>query len=353
MTIIYFILLLSVIVVVHEFGHFIVAKLFNVYCYEFSIGMGPKLWSKKGKETTYVIRALPVGGYVAMAGENDGMAELSENVEVPKHRCLDGINALKKICIMSAGIVMNFLLAWIIISIFFMVQGVYPTKVEPYIGAVKENSPAYDAGFEVNDKIIKVEYPDGTVIKPKTFSDLSNVIIESEVEVTYTILRDGKNMEIKVTPVYDEQYQSYMIGISSLPIQYKDVNILNAPIYGADYLFDMAKTMFISIGRLFRGIGLNQVSGPVGIYTATDTYVSLGFEYYLFLIALISLNVGIFNALPLPVLDGGRIFITIVEVIIHKKLNKKVEAGLMAACWALLICLMLYATVNDITRIIS
>ena len=83
MTIIYFILLLSVIVVVHEFGHFIVAKLFNVYCYEFSIGMGPKLWSKKGKETTYVIRALPVGGYVAMAGENDGMAELYEYVVVP------------------------------------------------------------------------------------------------------------------------------------------------------------------------------------------------------------------------------------------------------------------------------
>lgn len=353
MTIIYFILLLSIIVIVHEFGHFIVAKLCKVYCYEFSIGMGPKLWSKKGKETTYVIRALPIGGYVAMAGENDGMAEEYSEIDIPKERCLDGINNIKKICIMIAGIVMNFLLAWIIMSCFFMIQGVYPSSPEPYIGSVKENSPAYEAGFMANDKIIKVEYPDGTTIKPKTFNDLSSVVVESEIEVTYTILRDDQEIVIKVTPEYDEEYQSYMIGISSLPIQYKDVTLLNAPLYGADYLIDTTGMMFTSIARLFKGQGLNQVSGPVGIYSVTDTYVSLGFEYYLLLIALISLNVGIFNALPLPVLDGGRILIVLVEAILHKKLNKKVEAGLMAACWVLLICLMLYATVNDITRIIS
>lgn len=351
MTIIYFILLLSIIVVVHEFGHFIMAKLFKVYCYEFSIGMGPKLLSKKGKETNYVLRLLPIGGYVAMAGENDGMADEYADLEIPKNRFLDAIEPWKRIIIMVAGIVMNFILAWVIMTVFFLNQGVYPEDSKPIIGSVVENSPAEVAGIMPNDYVIRVELADGTVVKPKTFDDMSVYTMTSSGDVTYVVNRDGQELSLTVTPVMDEQTGAYISGIRSLPIEYKNVTVLNAPLLSAKYLTNMTHDTIVSIFRMFKGVGLNQVSGPVGIYSITDTYASLGFEYFMMLVAMMSLSVGIFNALPLPVLDGGRVVITIGEWITGKKLNQKVEIALMSLCWVLLIGLMLFATWNDITRL--
>ena len=351
MTLIYFIILLSIIIIIHELGHFMFAKLFNVYCYEFSMGMGPKIWQKKGKETVYTLRLLPIGGYVSMAGENDGMQEEYTDIVVPKERTLTHLKEWKRIIIMGAGIFMNFMLAWVIMSGFYLYQGVYPVAPEPIIASVVEGSPADLAGLEANDYILKVTLEDGTVIEPEKFEDITNYTLTYDGDITYTVERNGQTLDFVVTPYQDQETKGYYSGINSLPYQAKEVTLLNAPILGASYLFDSTKTMLIALVRMFQGFGLEQLSGPVGIYTATETYANLGIEYFLMLIALLSLNLGIVNALPLPVLDGGRIIITLGEWIFKRKLNQKIEIALMSACWVLLIGLMIFVTWNDIMRL--
>jgi regulator of sigma E protease len=352
MTILYFLILLSIIVVIHEWGHLITAKLFHVYCYEFSFGMGPLLWKRQKGETQYSIRALPIGGYVSMAGEPDG-DEAYPDIHVDPQRTMNGIAPWKKIIIMLAGVFMNFMLAWVIISMVLLSNGSYSLAPKPVVDSVVAGSPAETAGFEAGDVIKAVQFSDGTVIHPKTFYDIVTFSNSETGEMTYTVERGSTVLELKVTPVFDEESQAYKIGLKIPDGETVSINLLNCWGYGAGYLADTTREMLTSIVRLFRGTGLNQLSGPVGIYTVTKQTVAMGFKSFLILVAILSLNVGIFNLLPLPVLDGGRVVITIGEWIAHKPLNKKVETGLMTACWALLIALMIFVTWNDITRLVS
>ncbi len=347
MGIVYFILLLSVIVVIHELGHLITAKLFNVYCYEFSLGMGPKLVSKKWKETVYSIRALPIGGFVAMAGED----ETDRDIEVPYERTIKGIAKWKQIIIMLAGVFMNFVLAWFIASAVFLSNGAYVESPKPIVGGVIENGPADVAGFLEGDYITKVTLNDGTVIKPDTFYDILPFTQMEKEQITYTITRGDKSLDLKVTPVYDEVQKVYLVGIQIPQGEVVEVNFKNAFIYGGSYLVDITKTLFISLVRLFSGKGLDQLSGPVGIYSVTKETASLGLSSFMMLIALFSLNVGIFNLLPLPILDGGRALITLGEWITNKQLNKTIETVIMSLGWFLMLALMVFATWQDISRL--
>ncbi|NLC96143.1 MAG: RIP metalloprotease RseP [Erysipelotrichaceae bacterium] len=347
MGLIYFIILLSSIVIVHEFGHLITAKIFNVYCYEFSIGMGPKLISKQFKETIYSIRLLPVGGFVAMAGEDSD----DRGIDVPYERTIKGIDKWKQIIIMLAGVFMNFLLAWLIMSFIFLSNKYYVESPLPVVAGVVENSPADTAGFMKDDYIIKVVLNDGTIIKPDSFYDILPFSQSESKEMTYTVLRNEETIELKVTPYFDETENIYLIGIMIPNGEVITINIGNAFIYGASYLIDTTKTLFVSIVRIFSGKGLDQLSGPVGIYNVAQETVSLGFSSFLMLIALFSLNVGIFNLLPLPILDGGRALIVLGEWITNKQLNKKLETAIMAFGWILMISLMIFATWQDITRL--
>ena len=349
MTIIYFLLLLSVIITIHEAGHLLAAKKFNVYCYEFSFGMGPLLWQKKTKETKYSVRAIPIGGYVSMAGETDA-DELYPDVEVPDERRLINRPWWQRIIILLAGVTMNFLLAWVIFSIVYLSQGVYTESPPAVVGSVRENSPAERAGFEPGDIILEIRKEDGDSVRPKTFMDMQTFYIDDTEVATYVIERNGQQLELQVTPEFNEEQQTYLIGITSGDVVVKEVNFLNCWYYGAREMKDITSLMIRTITNLFRGIGLNQLSGPVGIYQATETYASFGLLSLLFLMAQLSLNVGIFNLLPLPVLDGGQVVITLAEVITGKKMNEKFKIGLFLVCWIALISLMLFATWNDITR---
>ncbi|MBE6129413.1 MAG: RIP metalloprotease RseP [Erysipelotrichaceae bacterium] len=350
MTIIYFLLLLSVIITIHEAGHLLAAKKFNVYCYEFSFGMGPLLWQKKTKETKYSVRAIPIGGYVSMAGETDA-DELYPDVKVPDERRLINRPWWQRIIILLAGVTMNFLLAWLIFSIVYLSQGVYTESPPAVVGSVRENSPAERAGFEPGDIILEIRKDDGDSVRPKTFMDMQTFYIDDTEVATYVIERNGQQLELQVTPEFNEEQQTYLIGITSGDVVVKEVNLINCWYYGAREMKDITSLMIRTITNLFRGIGLNQLSGPVGIYQATETYASFGLLSLLFLMAQLSLNVGIFNLLPLPVLDGGQVVITLAEVITGKKMNEKVKIGLFLVCWIALISLMLFATWNDIARI--
>lgn len=352
MTIIYFLLLLSAIILIHEAGHLVAAKFFGVYCYEYSFGMGPLLFKKKGKETQYSLRCLPIGGYVAMAGEQDG-DELYPDVVVPEGRRLTDKKPWQKIIIMLAGVFMNFILAYLIFTFVSLYNGQIAISPEPVIAQVVENSPAEKAGFQAGDRVVEVIKSDGSSYEPDTFLEMKSYIDEDS-ETTFKVDRDGETVTISVTPEYDEESESYLIGIQGEETQYVDVTLANCWGYGLYEMKFITKTMLSTLKALiFRGQGLNQLSGPVGIYQATETYVSYGFSYFLLLVGELSLNIGIFNLLPLPILDGGQVVITILEWITGKKFNEKLKMAIMIACWVLIIGLMLFVTWNDITRLIG
>lgn len=350
MSILYFLLLLSVIIVIHELGHLFAAKLFGVYCYEFSFGMGPVIFQKKGKETAYSIRALPIGGFVAMAGEVD-QDEAYPDVVVPEGRRMTQIKTYQKIIIMLAGVMMNFLLAWLIFSFSILSVGTYRQAPKAIVGSVMEGSIAQTAGFQVGDVITSVEKADGTQRKVDTFLDVQVFLSEYHDEITYHILRQQQPITIQVTPTYNEQYQQYMVGIQAVEGKEVKVNLINCWYYGILEMGMIMKMMIQVILGLFHGQGLNQLSGPVGIYQATKTYASMGFRAFMLLIAQLSLNVGIFNLLPLPVLDGGQVVITSVEALVKRTLPEKIKLAIMLGCWVLLIGLMVFSTWNDIQRL--
>ncbi|MBE6122965.1 MAG: RIP metalloprotease RseP [Erysipelotrichaceae bacterium] len=352
MTIIYFLLLLSVIICIHEAGHLAAAKIFNVYCYEYSFGMGPLLFQKQGKETKYSIRALPIGGYVSMAGETDAQ-DVYPDVEVPEGRRLNDIAKWKKIIILLAGVFMNFVLAWLIFSMIMLGTGAYAESPKAEVGSLMENSAAEKAGFLPGDKILTVTKADGNSANPKTYLDLQVFLADNEDgELLYTIQRGEQVLDITVTPEYNEEHGSYLIGIVGPDAEVRSVNLLNCWWYGVLEMRSIMRIMITTLISLIHGFGLNQLSGPVGIYNAAGEAASYGLASFVMLIGELSLNVGIFNLLPVPVLDGGQVVVTLVEAVLHRELNEKLKTAVMAACWVLLIAMMLYVTWNDISRLI-
>ena len=349
LTFILFILLFTVLIMVHEAGHLIAAKKFGVYCYEFSFGMGPLLFSKKFKETQYSIRALPIGGYVAMAGE-EGDDEVYPGVQVPEGRRITDQVWWKRAIIQLAGIFNNILLAYFIFCMVVLAAGGISTSPEPVVDSVIAGSAAEAAGFEAGDRIIEIQKEDGSSIKPAEFIDMQTFITDDST-LTITVERDGTEEVFTVTPEYSEEEERYMIGVNAPEGKVAEVNLLNCWYYGAYEMVMLTRLMFQAIINIFQGAGLSNLSGPVGIYQATETYVKMGFESYMLLIAQLSLNLGIFNALPLPVLDGGQFVITVAEAVTRRRLNEKIRVGLMLTCWALLIGLMIYVTWNDVVRL--
>ncbi|MCH3961882.1 MAG: RIP metalloprotease RseP [Solobacterium sp.] len=353
MNIIYFLLLLSLIIVIHELGHFLAAKLFGVWCYEFSFGMGPLLFKHQGKETQFSIRALPIGGYVAMAGEQDG-DEAYPDVAVPEGRRLTDKKPWQKIIVMLAGVFNNFVLAFLIFSFVILGNGTFSTSPKAVVDQITEGSPAEKAGFEVGDVIKRIVKEDGSSVEPENYIDMQSFSYNYTGTETYTVERDGQEIVIQVTPEYNSETESYLIGIVAPDAETVNINLLNCWYYGGYEMKSITKLLFTTLAGLFlHGSGLEQMSGPVGIYQAAGTYASMGVSAFMFLVAELSLNVGIFNLLPLPVLDGGQVIITIIEWIAHRPLNKKVKMGIMIACWALLIGFMIFVTWNDISRLFS
>ncbi len=345
MTLIVPILVLSLIVLVHELGHLASAKLFGVYCKEFAIGMGPKLFSKKGKETEYSIRAFPFGGFVAMAGEE------SVEAEVSFERSLLGIAKWKRIVILLSGVAMNFALAFVLfLSINLAVGAIYQSP-KPIIASVIADSPAEEAGLKANDLILKMSFSDGTSIVPKTFDDVVTYVQLYHSTMTLTIDRSGEIVEITVTPVFNESSQRYYLGVNLPPGEMVKINGFEAVGYAFNTMISTVFGMFIFIGKMLTGVGLTQVSGPIGIIDVTNTQASLGLLNLTYLTALLSLNIGVFNLLPLPILDGGRVMLTLIEAVFRRPINKNIELALMYISAAALIGLMLFATWQDLGRL--
>lgn len=347
LNLIYFILILSVIIIVHELGHLIAAKHFGVYCKEFSIGMGPVVYQKQGKETAWSVRALPIGGFVAMVGE-EGEDEADE-LNVPYERTINGVRPWKQIVIMAAGAIMNVLLAWVLFIGITAYQGAVSVPGKPQIASVQENSAADQAGMQAGDEIIFMQNGKEEV-KPETFDDVVEFIQYYPGDTTFIVLRDGKEVTLHFTPTYVKEESKYVMGVMQQN-EIKEISLLEAIPYGTEKMVDSVTSIFTALGKLVQGVGLNNLSGPVGIYQVTAQITQTGLLSTIALIGLLSVNVGIFNLLPIPILDGGRILIVLIETLIGKKLSEKVQNAIMMAGLLMIVGIMVLATWNDLTRL--
>lgn len=345
LNIILFVLILGFIVFVHEFGHFILAKMNGVYVYEFALGMGPKLISKKGKETEYSLRLVPIGGFCQLAGEDLGDDDLKK---VPKERRLQAKKPFQRFLIMFFGAGNNFISAILILFLIALIWG--GTTMNPVVSSVEKSFPAYKAGMEKGDKILEINKH-----HVSTSDDISLYLAISDPtkKASIKVLKKDKSIhtyDIKPKKIKEDGNVSYRYGIGMN--QKTTKGFINAVKYTAIKTGAIFKQMAVTVSSLFTGgIKINQLSGPVGIYSVVGEQSKAGISNILYLVVLLSINVGFINLLPLPAFDGGHILFIIIEKIKGSPVSPDLENKIHAIGLMLLMLLMLVITFNDIIKL--
>ncbi|WP_028991713.1 RIP metalloprotease RseP [Thermoanaerobacter thermocopriae] len=331
MTILISIIVLSVLVMFHEFGHFIVAKLSGSRVNEFSIGFGPRLLKKKYGETEYSFRALLFGGYVALEGEDEKSNDPRAIVNKPWP---------VRLAVFAAGPLMNILLAFLLLFIVFFSIG----RPIPQIKSVMEGYPAEKAGILPGDKIVMVNNT-----KINTWEELEKAISSSKGEtLTIEVQRGNEILQKQVKPVFDKEASKVMIGI--IPAHKRSISLAIKTAISQTIYF--SKLIILFLVMLVTGkVSVNDIMGPVGIVQAVGTVAKTGVMNLLAFSALISVNLGLFNLLPLPALDGGRILFVLAEAIRGKPLPPEKEGYIHYLGFLLLIALLIFVTYRDILRI--
>jgi regulator of sigma E protease len=375
------IIFLSILILVHELGHFLAAKKFGLLVEEFGFGLPPRIWGKKIGETIYSINALPFGGFVKIYGEDAEVTPekpFSKTAVVPSqrgetpldsqpHSAAFGGNLARsasetfsqkvspvfsrsfkdqtiwrRVLIVSAGVLMNFLLGWLVISVVFSVG--LPQAV--LITDVRANSPAAEVGLQTGDKVAG-------------FSNIDEFIKYIDQnrgkEIDLKIERSGKEIGFRTTPRLNPPVGEGALGIGLVEAGLPKQNIAKSFIEGFKASVGIIKTIFVALINLISKalVGeatLEAVAGPVGIVKITAQAGSLGFVYLLQLLALISLNLAVINIFPFPALDGGRLLFLLIEKIKGSPLPAKSERYANAVGMALLLFLMALITIKDIGR---
>ena len=343
--IIYFVLILGVTIFIHELGHFIFAKKSKIYVYEFSIGMGPKIFkfNRKNDETTYCIGLIPLGGYVKMSGE-----EINEDKKIPKNRRLQSKTWGQKFIVMVAGCMFNFVFAFLILFAIGLFYG--SNSTEPKIDSVMEGFPALASGVEQGDLILKI---DGQ--KMTTYDDvlLKLEVSKDKKDLVFEVLKANgtkKTYQIKPVKMEIDNITSYKIGVNFSIT--KNYGFINAITSSFEKMFSIIKSMFIIIFSLITGaLGINSLAGPVGIYGIVGDSAQAGIDSVLYLIAFLSINVGFVNLLPFPAFDGGKVLFLFIEKIRKKPVSSQVENIIHTVGFVFLMVLMLVITFQDIQRL--
>ena len=340
LTIITALILFGVIILAHELGHFLVANWVGIPAEEFSIGMGPKIYQRKGSKTLFSLRALPIGGYVKFVGED-------EKSDDP--RAFSNAKVWKRFLTILSGPLMNFLLAILLLAIFFMAFGTIRTST--HILEVIDGSPAHRAGLQKGDKIVGINGREVDIINEEKGIELIRDVIKKEGNqpLQISILRDEQTLEFEILPNYNKDKNTYEIGIYFGRFQRHG-------------LFSSINLAFIQTGRLialmvqsvgsmiFRGQGLNDVVGPVGIVGEINRAVQSGIQDVIYFAIVITLNLGIINLIPFPALDGGRLVLLIVEGLRGKPIDAQKEGYIHFVGFVLLMILMILVTFKDIAR---
>ena len=348
LSLILFIIILGTIVLIHEFGHFIFSKMFGVYVYEYSIGMGPKIWSKKPEksETEYCIRAIPIGGFVRLAGEEGEDGDKS----VPKNRKLYNKSFLERFLIFFMGPGFNFLLAVVTLFVSCAIFGGVLTTTK--LANVKSSYPAYKAGIRNGDTLIKVQ---DEKVYSWTQARLKIATTKKGKAINFTV-KDStgnvKSVSVKPKKIVDKKGNvDYKYGVGC---KIDKLSGLGGSIkYSILQTKEMLITMYETLRYLFTGkLGVNDLAGPVGVYEIVDKESHNGVSNLLYLLAYLSVNVGVINLIPFPAFDGGHILFLIIEKIRRKPVDANIEATITGIGFVCLMLMMLYITFHDVLNLI-
>lgn len=329
------VVLFLLLIVFHEFGHFIVAKKSGIKVNEFAVGMGPLVYSKEKGETTYSFRAIPIGGYCAMEGEDD---------ESSDPRSFDNAPASKRFLTILAGPVANLIIAVLVFTIVGVIGGVVTTTVSDFI----DDSPAQAAGIEKGDEILKIN---GQEIGD--FTDISKVVNDfykdKDFDKGITVLakRNGKDLDFAFKPKVEGE--NTYIGI--IPAR-RTPGFFEAIGLGFKETGRNVKMIFTILGRLFTGkLAFGALSGPVGVLKELGNQAQNGLANLLYFLAYISVNLAVFNLLPIPALDGSKLLTSGIEIITGKKINKKLEEKITMVGFFILLGLILVVSIKDIVNL--
>ena len=355
-------LIFGAVIAIHEFGHFAMAKLCGVQVNEFSIGMGPALIKTYRKGTQYTLRLLPVGGFVALEGEESPESTQAEGgnedaapaipPEVLAQRTGKPLNEAavwQRMLVMAAGAVMNFVLGFVVLLLLISLRSEPITSKVIY--AVEDNALCGQTGLQAGDEIVAVNGRHCFVA-----NDMLYELMRTEsYRAAFTVRRDGKLVElpdVQFDTWQDAQGQTHMtLGFTVYGLKKTPKNVLKE---AANSVIYYGRIIYTSLADLLRGReSINDLSGPVGIVTAIGQAASYGWEDVFELLALITINLGVLNLLPFPALDGGKIVFLLIEAVTGHAVPEKIQGSLTVAAFALLFGLMLFATYNDIVRLVT
>lgn len=362
-----FLVVLVVLILVHEFGHFIVAKKSGARVDEFGVGFPPKLFGVKKGETEYSVNALPFGGFVKIHGEN---YEEESMREPDNERSFMNLSKPKQAAIISAGVFFNLLLAWFLLSIGFISGLPMPIASAPAqatvensrvtILAVDDGSVAEEAGLMPGDRIQSLSAHDGEILSPVTIPDVQEFISAhggEEISLVYTT-RGGEEASVSVVPSSEEEGKRAVIGVALDRIgtvklaphrAVIEAGVMTVVLTGA-----VVSALFNLITQALIGTAdLSSIAGPVGIVALVGDAAELGFVYLIGFTAFISINLAVINLFPFPALDGGRLLFLAIEVLKGSPINPRIVSIAHTAGFAILILLILVITYNDIIRLLS
>lgn len=388
------IFIIGLLIAIHELGHLAFAKMFDVYCFEYAIGFGPKIFQKKGKETVFTLRALPIGGFVSMYGETEDLPEEYEKLEIPKERSLLHVAKWKRVLIMSGGILMNFVVAFLL----FVIGNTIPYSQISTKVATSENAVLVSEGhilipdrtydhIEANYNILsEVEIAGESYYAAIYIHDFNDLSIENYLEFIPTSNLNVTNLDDLYEPKeemtislpltfaesYDQETQSYVNEYTvTFPLQivyddsagkykYEGLNFtLTKNVYRRSFsevIVDSGKDWghsSLAVGRalvtLFSPETFKNVGGVVAIFQqSTNIFTNYGWGQYIYIWGLISVNLALFNLLPFPGLDGWHLLVIIIEGVTRKEVPKKFKNIATAVGMILLLGLILFITVRDI-----
>ncbi|MGI5911185.1 MAG: RIP metalloprotease RseP [Syntrophomonadaceae bacterium] len=336
------VLIIAVLVLVHELGHFIAARKIGIPVWEFSIGFGPRLLGWRNKGTEYSIRLIPLGGYVRMAGEELGDANDPEGYNNRK--------PLEKMAVCFAGPFMNLIMALLIFIYIYSVIGIPQASPEPLLGQVITGMPAEKAGLKANDLVLAIDNK-----QIDSWEELTVAIGSSEVgePLPFKVQRDGQIINLNVFPVNNEGTGKPSIGVTGALI-YEKQGVLEAITIGFQQTYELTILLISSLGMLISGgASVGDLAGPVGITKMVGDAAQAGIVLLLSFTAFLSINLGVLNLLPVPALDGSRIVFALVEAIRRKPMEPEREGMIHWIGFLFLITLMVLVTFNDISRLLK
>lgn len=355
-TIIAFLIVISVLVIIHEFGHYIVAKKCGVKIEEFSVGFGKEIWGRTDKSgTRWKVCIAPFGGFVKMFGDESGasnpdLKKLKKLSEKDKKQAFFFKNVYQRIAVVAAGPVFNFVLAIVILAGLTMHSGI--SHIKPTIDDIIPGSAAERAGFMRDDYILKINDK-----KVDDFQDVkSTVAINAGNELTFKIIRNYEVMEVKATPeakiskdLFGNEVKIGIIGIVAETLKFEKVGPLRSLTYSVESVYDMSVKTLEALGQMITGQrSFKDMGGPIKIAKYSGQSMMHGFATFIWFIAVVSANLGLMNLLPIPMLDGGHLVFYTVEAVTRKPVPEKIQDISFKIGFIFIITLMLAATINDI-----